>query len=203
MNKLLKQLLVCICLFALTGQAIADSLADAKHAYDAKDYKTAAKLFRPLAEQGDAVAQNDLGVMCFYGQGVLQDYKDAAKWYRLAAIQGNAAALSNLGVMYYKGTGVLQSYKEAEKWFRILAEHADVYAQKYLGDMYYHGEGIAQDFVLSYMWYNIAATNAQAGVLQQMDAELRESVAKHMTAQQIVEAQELARTCIANKFKGC
>jgi hypothetical protein len=36
MNKSLKQmLLVCVCLFALTGQAIADSLSDAYDAYNA------------------------------------------------------------------------------------------------------------------------------------------------------------------------
>jgi ribosomal protein S6 len=52
------------------------------------------------------------------------------------------------------------------------------------------------------MWANIAATNAPASELQEK-ASYRDSIAKNMTAQQIAEAQELARKCTANKFKGC
>lgn len=54
MNKLLKQmLLVCVCLFALTGQAIADALSDANRAYDAGNYAEAAKILMPLAKRGN------------------------------------------------------------------------------------------------------------------------------------------------------
>jgi uncharacterized protein len=189
-------------MFALTGQAISDPLSDAKSAYVSGDYEKAAKLFRPLAEQGNASAQNDLGYMYYSGKGVPKDYKEAEKWYRLSSAQGNAAAQSNLGVMYYNGNGVLKDYKEAEKWFRLLAEQGDVLGQKYIGDMYYDGEGVPQNLVLSYMWYKIAADNAH-GALQQIDTDLRDSTADKMTAPQIAEAQELARKCTANKFKGC
>ena len=41
------------------------------------DYATALKEFKPLAEQGDAIAQHNLGVMYGRGQGVTQDYKTA------------------------------------------------------------------------------------------------------------------------------
>ena len=40
------------------------------------------------AEQGNAEAQVNLGVMCHTGQGVPQDYAEAVKWWRLAAEQG-------------------------------------------------------------------------------------------------------------------
>ena len=63
------------------------------------------------AEQGDAMAQNNLGVMYQKGEGVPQDYKEAVKWYRLAAEQGHATAQTNLGGMYYKGQGVPEDYK--------------------------------------------------------------------------------------------
>ena len=42
------------------------------------------------AEQGNAAAQYNLGVMYDNGEGVPQDYAEAAKWYRLAAEQGEA-----------------------------------------------------------------------------------------------------------------
>jgi TPR repeat protein len=120
MNQSLKQvLLVCVCLFALNGQAIADSLSDATLAFKAKDYENAAKLIRPLAEQGNADAQSKLGWMYNFGQGVRQDYKEAEKLYRLAADQGDASAQFNLGEMYYYGLGVTKDYKEAVKWYRL------------------------------------------------------------------------------------
>lgn len=57
-------------------------------AYEAGDYATALKEFKPLAEQGDAVAQYNLGMMYRKGQGVSKDGKESAKWYRKAAEQG-------------------------------------------------------------------------------------------------------------------
>ena len=36
---------------------------------------------REKAEQGDAVAQNNLALMYVRGEGVLQDYKLAVKWF--------------------------------------------------------------------------------------------------------------------------
>ncbi len=62
-------------------------------AYDRGDYATALKEWRPLAEQGDANAQFNLGSMYEYGEGVPQDDKEAARWFRLAAEQGYAKAL--------------------------------------------------------------------------------------------------------------
>ena len=77
---------------------------------------------KELAEGGDAEAQNNLGFMYYYGEGVPQDYKEATKWYRLSAEQGNAMAQYNLGNSYYNGEGVPQDYKEAVKWQRKAAE---------------------------------------------------------------------------------
>ena len=57
-----------------------------------EDHETAYKLFLPLAEQGNADAQSNLGLMYESGRGVPQDYKEAIKWYRLAADQGFARA---------------------------------------------------------------------------------------------------------------
>ena len=53
-----------------------------------QDYKEAIKWYRLAAEQGNANAQYNLGLMYDNGEGVPQDYKEAVKWYRLAAEQG-------------------------------------------------------------------------------------------------------------------
>ncbi|MSP84000.1 MAG: sel1 repeat family protein, partial [Alphaproteobacteria bacterium] len=101
------------------GGALADDLDDAQAAYYQGDYATALKLIRPFAEQGYAVAQNNLGLMYESGRGVPQDYAEAVKWYRLAAEQGFAQAQKFLGFMYDNGQGVPQDYAEAVKWYRL------------------------------------------------------------------------------------
>ena len=97
----------------------ADQFEDAMAAYDSGDFTTALKLWRPLAEQGNAASQHNLGLMYSKGQGVKQDYAEALKWYRLAANQGYARALNNLGNMYLEGRGVQQDYIQAYKWFSL------------------------------------------------------------------------------------
>jgi TPR repeat protein len=47
-------------------------------AYQRGDYATALKLWQPLAAQGNAFAQSNLGFMCDSGQGVKRDLGEAA-----------------------------------------------------------------------------------------------------------------------------
>jgi TPR repeat protein len=56
---------------------------------------------RRLAEQGDVLAQYNLGIVYDTGKGVPQDYTEAVRWYRLAAEQGHASAQYNR-VHYYR-----------------------------------------------------------------------------------------------------
>lgn len=53
-----------------------------------------------LAEQGDSIAQNRLGVMYDTGDGVTPDRDMAIKWYTRSAEQGLAKAQFNLGRLY-------------------------------------------------------------------------------------------------------
>jgi TPR repeat protein len=62
-----------------------------------QDYKEAIKWWRKAADQGNDWAQEKLGYMYQYGQGVAQDYKEAMKWYRKAVVQGNDRAQKSLG----------------------------------------------------------------------------------------------------------
>ncbi len=59
-----------------------------KEAYDRGDYATALTKFRPLAQQGDARAQYNLGVMYYRGYGVTKDDVLAHLWLNLAAVRG-------------------------------------------------------------------------------------------------------------------
>jgi tetratricopeptide (TPR) repeat protein len=60
-------------------------------------YEQAFPVCSKAAEQGDAAAQFNLGLMYYFGEGVQQDYAEAEKWYRKAAEQGDASAEYNLG----------------------------------------------------------------------------------------------------------
>ena len=76
---------------------------------------------RAKAEQGDAVAQFDLGWMYDKGKGVPQDDEQAAAWYLKSAEQGNAKAQFDLGWMYDKGSGVPKDYAQAYMWVNLAA----------------------------------------------------------------------------------
>ncbi len=62
-------------------------------AYKRGDYDTALKEWRPLADQGLAAAQNNLGAMYLNGEGVRRNYVRAYMWLSLAAKQGYKRAV--------------------------------------------------------------------------------------------------------------
>ena len=167
-------------------------------AFQSGDFATALKEWKPLAEEGNAVAQNNLGLMYDNGWGVPQDYKEAVNWYRLAVEQGYAIAQFNLGLIYEKGKGVPQDDKEAVLWYTLAAEQDHAKAQYNLGVMYALGEGVIKDYVYAHMWGNIASMNGN-----DKGETLRGYVAEKMTSSQIEEAQRLAKECVKKNYKGC
>ena len=108
---------VALCLVAPAQAGFDEGVA----AYERGDYASAFREFRPLADQGVAAAQYNLGLMYVNGRGVTQDYVEAVKWYRKAAEQGNAKTQHNLGTMYFYGKGVTQNYVQAHMWFNLAA----------------------------------------------------------------------------------
>jgi TPR repeat protein len=102
-------------------------------AYNKDDFATAFREWSELAEQGNADAQYNLGVMYRKGEGVPQDYKEAVNWYRKSADQGYASAQYFLGSMYATGRGVLQDNIYAHMWFNIAASNGDADGAKRRG----------------------------------------------------------------------
>ena len=115
-------LLIATILSLCSSVARANDLEDSIEAYNKGNYAQALELLCPLAEEGIANAQNNLGFIYHMGRGVTQDYQQAEKWYRLAAEQGHTVAQNNLGVMYVKGKGVTQDYVRARMWFNFAAK---------------------------------------------------------------------------------
>lgn len=94
-------------------------------AYRSGDYATALKEWRPLAEQGLAKAQHNLGVIYQKGRGVPPDYSLALDWYRRAAEQGFALSQFNLGVMYLEGQGAPKDHVQAYMWLKLADANGD------------------------------------------------------------------------------
>ena len=140
----------------------------------AGDYETALREFTVAAEAGLHLAQYNLGVMYFSGEGVPQDYALAYKWTRMAAEQGHINAQYNLGTLFYNGLGMRSelftrwplvlifkqsNFEEAIKWYGYAAENDHGEAQYNLATMYESGEGVAQDLIMATMWARLAHDN--------------------------------------------
>jgi TPR repeat protein len=92
MKAILRSGFLALAIIALAVPADAGPFEDGLAAYRRDDYATALKFWRPLAEQGDALAQNNLGVIYEFGLSVPQDIVQAHMWFWLAAAQGNKKA---------------------------------------------------------------------------------------------------------------
>ena len=149
-------------LLLVSGMAAAADFAKGLKAAELGDFKTALAEWTPLAEQGSADAQHNLGVMYNNGDGVRENHKKAVKWYTLAAKQGNESAQSSLGFMHENGRGVKENHKTAVKWYTLAAEQGFEIAQSNLGFMYYSGRGVTQDYKASAKWYTLAARQGNA-----------------------------------------
>tara|TARA_B100000700_G_scaffold210911_1_gene231797 strand:+ start:1051 stop:1401 length:351 start_codon:yes stop_codon:yes gene_type:complete len=116
MQKLTATLCLTIAVF-LGSAGVSDSADYQKGlaAYKSGDFATTLREWTPLAEQGDARAQFNIGTMYFRGRGVPKDNKTAVKWFRLSAEEGYANAQFSLGVMYDNGKGVPKNSTSAVK----------------------------------------------------------------------------------------
>jgi len=114
------------------------------------------------AENGDALAQYNLAVMCEAGNGIFQTPAEAVKWYQKAAFQAIAPAQLALGLKYLYGQGLTQNDSEALLWLRKAAEQGQPEAQYQIGNLYRDGRGTARDLLQAGKWYRKAADRGHA-----------------------------------------
>lgn len=145
---------------ALQWFQMAENEREALKAYNDGNYATALRIFRPLADRGQTLAEYIIGLMYANGQGVPQDYAEAMKWHLKAAKQGEAKAQFSVGLMYFKGLGTKQNLAEAFKWYRRAADQGDPIAQYNLAAMYAKGEAVERDPVSALVFYTLATMHA-------------------------------------------
>jgi hypothetical protein len=119
----IKSLLAALVVFlSLVAPVLAGPFEDGRAAYNSGDYATALRLWLPLAEQGDAIVQFNLGLLYYWGHGVLQDsvhdYVEAHKWFNLAAAGGNLNAAGNRDWLAKKMTPaeIAEAQRLAREW---------------------------------------------------------------------------------------
>jgi hypothetical protein len=111
------------------------------------------------AEQGDAEAQDQLGVMYDKGEGVPKDAAKAVEWYQKAAAQGNAWAQVHLGWAYESGGGVAKDDAKAVEWYHKAAVLGQTNAESALGWRYLNGKGVPKDTTKAFEYFQKASAN--------------------------------------------
>ena len=117
--------------WGLAGCAPANYQKGMKH-YKPDDVATAVRELKPLAEQGNAEAQFNLGSLYYQGWGVPQDYREATQWMRKAAEQGHVFAQTTLGSIHAEGVqgAIEKDYPQALMWFIFAAAQGDMEAME-------------------------------------------------------------------------
>jgi uncharacterized protein len=157
--------------FALSLVLASPALADVKAGVDAwskGNYPGALKEWRPLAINGDADAQFNLGQAYKLGRGVPVDLLQAEDWYRKAALQGHMQAEDNFGLVQFQNG----NRQKAMPWIEKSAARGEPRAQYVLGTALFNGDLVAKDWVKAYALMTRASASglpAASTSLAQMD----------------------------------
>lgn len=184
-----------------------------------------------LAEQGDPVAQYNLGVTYAQNQTNPEKAQLAIHWWTKAAAQGHQLAQYNLGHCYAEGNLVEQNGIRAVRWFTAAAENGVAQAQFVLGLFFQQGRFVKQNLDQAIDWYqkageqgyrqavfNLAHLFSVAGerfdphrayalfgiaqILGDQNAEARmQELARHMTPEQLERAHKATTMVMANAMK--
>jgi TPR repeat protein len=153
--------------------------------------------YRKAAEKGDAFAQNNLGVMLYYGRGVKTNKEEAVKWLTASAMQGETTAQANLALHFMQieiGGVASPCYEDAAKWYQRAAEGGDWYSQYDIGRAYEAGLGVVRDRVEALKWYYLSASHGRERA--KLAADKLESI---LTRDQIADAEFRAKSFTVRK----
>ena len=144
--------------FSLATSATSGQLEDGLNMLPAGNWAEALRLLLPIAEKGNPIAQNQVGVIYRSGIHVPQDYTQAFNWFTKAAKQDNPSALNYLSLMYRDGQGVPADQKKALELLTKAAKLGSVDAQFDLAVMHFTGREVPKDYIRAYVWCKLAAT---------------------------------------------
>jgi uncharacterized protein len=161
MMQPLKTMFTCLMLCALftASLAQANTLEEARQKLAEKDFAAAHAIYLSLANQNDAKACYNLGLMYQDGDGVAKNLDEAAKWYTKSADLGYKEAQYTLGALVFQRQIQSISYRQAVTYYEQAAKQGHVKSQLNLGMLYFRGDVIAQDLPAAVQWLSLAASN--------------------------------------------
>ena len=173
-------------LFSLSVKA---DYEDGVNAAFSGDFETAFREFTIAAEEGLNLAQYNLGILYFTGQGVTQDFKKAFRWTKAAAEQGHLNAQLNLGNLYLEGQGIEKDYSEGIEWFTQAAINGHPDAAYSLAKFHQDGDVVERDLVKAHAWAAQSETNDHA-----TGQQLKLDIENILSAEEISQARRLFAT---------
>ena len=180
---------------ALVSEAWAGPLEDGIAAYKKRDWEKAWKLLKPLADEGNAAAQEHIGRLYERGKTVTADFREALDWYVKAADQGDALAQGHVGKIYRAGFfNGRADFGNALKYYRLAAAKGVAVAQLGLGSMYKAGEGVTESEAEAVAWFRKAADQGDAAAQMNLASMYRYGKG---VPKDIKEAQQLLKLAAA------
>ncbi len=163
-----------------------------------KDEAVALSWFNQAADKKDPNAFYWLGQFAEFGLGgVPQDNLQALDQYKHAGELAHAEAMASVGRLYALGKGVAADGPEALKWLQRGVTSGSTSAYLWMGSVYEFGRGgLSRNPALAHAWYQVMPTRAPAATLK-MATEGKERLSKTMSAQELAEADKLAKTVVA------
>lgn len=148
----------------LLASAALAGLPEGEAAFAQRDWRTALRELKPLADQGNARAQFLMGGIARSNQDAgRDDPTEAIGWYRKAAAQGLPEAQRELAFVLLN-TKPPQT-AEAVSLYAAAAQRGDAESQYQLGVLYDRGMGVKPDIAQRQAWWNKAAAQGYAPAL--------------------------------------
>jgi hypothetical protein len=162
------KLLLTAAALAASAPAAAQSVKAGIQAWQRGDYPAAVRIWRPLADAGDADAAFNLGQAYRLGRGTPINLAVAQSWFERGARNGHLDAQTTLGLMLFDSGNRTSGLR----WLKTAAEKGEPRALLVYGTALFNGDGVQEDRVLSYAYISRAAAQGLApakATLAEMD----------------------------------
>ena len=183
-------------LLAVSAPTSAQSVKAGVEAWQRADYEAAVKIWRPLAEAGDADAAFNLGQAYRLGRGVEISLAAAQTWLERAARKDHLDAQTTLGLLLFNGGNRVSGLR----WLRTAAEQGEPRALLIYGTALFNGDGVVRDPVRAYAFVSRAAAQGLAPA-QTTLAEMDKLIPLDQRQKGVAMAQTLAKAANAEPAK--
>ena len=196
MGQAMRKIALAALVLAMAAPVGAQSVKAGVEAWQRADYEAAVKIWRPLAEAGDADAAFNLGQAYRLGRGVPLSLAAAQTWLERAARKGHLDAQTTVGLLLFNGGNRVGGLR----WLKTAAEQGEPRALLIYGTALFNGDGVVRDPVLAYAYVSRAAAQGLAPA-QTTLAEMDKLIPLEDRKKGVAMAQTLAKPAKAEPAK--